>query len=180
MTTMLSKPMTPRVQARVRDLQRVMNSLIEQYRRLLEVLQAKLQAMRQSHTEAMQQWVEQENNLTRQIQQTEGLWRQLLGATGRDLGISEVQVSRLSLSGLAPYIDSQRLATLRGLGVQLSQVAREVSKVNTVIKMVGQEILHHYRWIFQQLTSNLDDSGVYSPIRGTRTALRPQMVDATG
>lgn len=169
---------TNRLPQRLRDLHRLLSELVDLHDQLLEVMQHKLQRMRESDVAGMQTCIDLEANLIHRIQQRDGLRRQLTAVITRELSLDES--SPISARQLADELESPADVKLRAVCDQLAVRLQQIAKVNSMVKDFARQMLEHLRMVFEAATQEAAQRSVYKATNTDSAAARAQVVDATG
>ncbi len=169
-----------RFEDRIRDLIRLMAELLHLHEDLLGVVQRKLLAMRKSDVELMQTCTAGEIDLTGRIRERDGLRKQILVLIAKDLNRPTTRQKEMTVSELLKHVSESEGNKMRALAGQLSFIMGETAKVNTVVQLFAQQMLDHYREIFERVTRGVVESPTYVVGGRPRGVLRAHVVDAIG
>ncbi len=133
---------------RFRDLLRLFDALAELNERLFVLLGSKIDAMKRADLAAMRGCGEGERELVEQLQQREGLRRQLMDAIGEELGLSSRAARLLTVTQLASRISEPQRAALLKAADLVRKAVLKVAQANRVVGTVSREVLNHLKWVF--------------------------------
>lgn len=164
----------------VRDLIRLLNSLLTLHGDLAAVMREKIEAMKQADSDRIAALTAQETQLVNRAVEREGFRRQLMRRVLEVLGLDVVGHETVRLSQLAPHLHeptrSLLLAAAEGLRGRLAEV--ESLRVTTVL--ITEHMLHHMREILSVMRSGGEATGVYSPTGQTGQRSVANVFEAVG
>ena len=141
--------MTKTIEAnRLRDLLRLLDTLATMNAQLFTLIGSKIDAMKRADLHAMRECGERERDMVQQMQEREGLRRQLMDAIGEVLGLSSRSARALSVTQLASRLVDPQRAALTEAADRVRKAVFKVTQANRVAGVVSREILHHLKWIF--------------------------------
>ena len=159
---------------RFNELLKLFGGLETLHDRLLKLIQAKIDAMKQADVVRISELTGQEQEVARRIHEREGFRRQLIDAIGEQLGLPPRAARVLSVSQLAARLPepqhSKLLSAADGLRTRMTRVAA----ANRVAGAVAREIVSHLKWIFAAVrpagdgTDGYSGKGVLLPVAETR------------
>ncbi len=140
----------------------LLGEITEAYTVLVQLIEEKIEAMRRAETESIKQAVERERKLVFEIEQREGMRRQLTESIARSYGIGAAAARRLSAAQLAARIggaDADRIIAASG---KLKKVTAQVARSNHMAQMVSQNVLRHLKHVFAAMTVTAEKETGYS------------------
>jgi hypothetical protein len=117
------------------------------YEGLLSVLQTKLEAMQRADLHAMRELSLQEHALVRQIQEREGMRRQLMDRMGEAQELPTRTAGTMTISKLASRLPVLHREALMGEADSLRRCVGRVAQINRVVDAASREVLHHLQWV---------------------------------
>jgi len=176
----MGKEMDRVADKRLKELTVLLADMSRLHQKLLEAVRHKLEAIRGADAEAMHRAARQEGELARRIKDQEGLRQLLMEELGEELGLASAQVRKLTVSELAARVAEPVRSRLTVLGAELRKCATEIARLNRVNAVVSQEMLKHFRTVYDTVTRGTVTRDFYGrtgrPQRGTPLAL----IDTTG
>lgn len=133
---------------RLRDLVTLLNGLHRLHEQLLALVRSKIDAMRRADIPAMQDMSEQEQALTKRVDQHEGLRRQLMDKIGEQCGLPSRTARALSVSQLSSRLRDPERTALQQSAQQLRNIVAKVAQANRVAGAISREVLTHLQWVF--------------------------------
>ena len=146
---------------RFRDLLRLLTELQRLHERLAKLGQAKLDAIRRADIHAMREVSSDEREVTRRIQQREGLRRQLMDAIGESLGLPAGAARALPLSQLSARVSAPQRAALEETAGKLRDTIRCVARVNRVIGAASRAVAGHLGHVLGSVSPVRPETGGY-------------------
>ncbi len=126
----------------------LLNGLEALHMELVELIRSKTSAMKKNDVVAMRELGEREQALAAQIQEREGLRRQLLASIGEQAGWPARTARAFSISQLASRVAEPQRSALLEVGSRLRNAVVRVAKANRVAGNFAQAIVEHLRWVF--------------------------------
>lgn len=156
------------------DLLKLFGSLETLHVRLLKLIQAKIDAMKQADATRIGELTRQEQEVAQRIHEREGFRRQLMDAIGGQLGLPPRAARVLSVSQLAARIPEPQHAKLVSAADRLRARVARVAAANHVAGAVARQIVNHLKWVFAAVrpagdgTEGYSGKGVLLPVAETR------------
>lgn len=150
---------------------KVLSELKRLHDELAVVVREKLSAMRKADTDAMRSAVAREEFLAQRIHEQDGLRKQIVQLIGEQTGIPAAQARAMTVSEFAGRVAEPSRSQLLVLAAALREKVKETAEANRVAAIVSQEMLKHFRRIYQVMARANVVPGVYSWTG--RTELRP-------
>ena len=147
---------------------------------LRSVLSDKLESMRKSDMEALQNCVDRERALTTRINEQEGLRKQLMEHIGRGYGIAPQAARMLPARRLADRLTEPHRGKINAMADRLKAAVTEVSKLNALIGRVSSQVLKYLGEIFTEIRGVEASPGVYSKYGQTVTTRPVELFEAVG
>lgn len=126
------------------------------------VVQRKLQAMRTADTDGLRSAVAREEFLTQKIREQDGLRKQILQLIGEQIGMPAAKARAMTVRELAGRVSEPARSRLLALGAALRETVQETAESNRVAAIVSQEMLKHFRRVFQMMAEANRTPGAYS------------------
>lgn len=177
---MLSNDAKNAPQRRVESLLVLLERLEGLHLELRAVLDDKLESMRKSDMETLQDCVERESVLTTRISEQEGLRKQLMERICRGYGIASQTARRLPARRLADRLDEPQRGKINAMADRLKAAVMEVSKLNALIGRVSSQILKYLGEIFTEVRGAEASPVVYSKYGQTAAARPVEIFEAVG
>jgi len=158
---------------RLRDLLRLLDSLATMNEQLFVLIGSKIDAMKRADLHAMRECGERERDIVQQMQEREGLRRQLMDSIGEQLGFSSRSARAMSVSQLASRLADGQRSALTDAADRVRKAVFKVAQANRVAGVVSREILQHLKWIFASVRprdekpAGYAGDGVMVPSRNT-------------
>jgi hypothetical protein len=146
---------------RCTELIRLLAGLRDLQQRLAATVEAKLAAMKCADLAKMSELSVQEQNLVRQIQEREGLRRQLLDAIGEQWGLPPRSARVMTVSQLAQRLDHPVRFELMAEAEALRSAVLRVARLNRIVGVASREVLDHMNWILSAVRPVLDGRFAY-------------------
>lgn len=147
---------------RLSDLIVVLDRLSELHRELLDLTRDKIEHMRSANTEELRICAVREEELVKNINEQEGLRRQLMDVIGRGYGLDPRVARRMPIRQLAERIEDRLRTKLLRAAEQLRRVVSEALEVNRVAAMIAQQVLNHLRCVFEAVAAPDEPPNTYS------------------
>ncbi len=148
--------------ARLGDLVTLLDQLREMYEEMLALIDQKIDAMRKADLDAMRVCQEAEQDLTRRVNEREGLRRQLMDAIGAELRLPPGAGRALSISQLTDKLGKSERAPTISAADRLKNTIAKVAQANRVAGVISGEIVHHLRWVFAAVQPREEKPAAYS------------------
>lgn len=133
---------------RIRDLLTLLGRLEQLHDGLAASVKAKVDAIRRADMQALQQREEQERKSVEQIQQAEGLRRQLMDVIGEQLGLPPRAARAMSVSQLVLRVPKEQRQAILDATQSLRAAVSRVSEANRVAGIVARELADHLNRVF--------------------------------
>lgn len=146
--------------------------------KLVEVIDAKIDYMRQADLAGMNACVAQERDLVRSIGEQEGRRRVTVERLGRAFGMASSQAKRLTASQLAQRMPEDRGRSLMAVADRLKKLTDKATRRNHVAGALGRGVLKHMDGILSVMTAPQQSGGEYSA-GGRSVAQSPQRLFET-
>ena len=145
----MTKSLEPK---RLKDLLKLLGGVQKLQEQLLELVQAKMDAMRRADISGMRELNERERALAIRLQQREGLRCQLMDQIGNELGLPPGTARAIPVSQVASRLPEPGRGRLLDAAKRLRQVVAQVARGNRMAGVISREILNHLRWVFASVT----------------------------
>ena len=145
---------------------------------LIEMIDAKIEHMRQANVVGMNACVARERDLVRSIGEQEGRRRVTVERLGRAFGMASSQAKRLTASQLAQRMPEDRGCLLMAVADRLKQLTDKATRRNHVAGTLGRGVLKHMDGILSAMTAPQQSGGAYSA-GGRSVAQSPQRLFET-
>lgn len=145
---------------------------------LVEVIDAKIEHMRQANVVGMNTCVAQERDLVRRIGEQEGRRRVTVERLGRAFGMASSQAKRLTATQLAQRMPEDRGDLLMSVASRLKVLTDKATRRNHVAGALGRGVLNHMDGILSSMTTAQQSAGAYSA-GGRSVAQSPQRLFET-
>jgi hypothetical protein len=139
---------TEMVDKQARSLVRLLWDLRALQERLLEVVEARIDAMKRADLGAMRELGEREEALTRKIYERDGLRRQLADTIGEALGAPARSGRSLTVRQLAARVGDAVRPELLDAAAGLRDAVLRVVRANRIAGIIACELVQHLRWVF--------------------------------
>jgi len=126
------------------------------------VVQQKLDAMRKADTDAIHAATAREEFLAQRIREQEGLRRQILQLIGEANGMPAARARAMTIRELAELAAEPLRSRLLAAGAALRETVVETAERNRVAAIVSQEMLKHFRQVYQVMARTNGVQGGYS------------------
>lgn len=144
-------------------------------KQLAELAGAKLAAMRQADTNALNACAAHEEELLREVFRTEQARNAVLARLAQSLHCPEVR-----LTEIADRLPEPLASSLRARSLALKETASELQRRNKLAASVAQNLQAHIRGIFADVASATQESLVYGPQGQHEMSSPRRWVDAVG
>ena len=165
---------------RVQDLVRLLQDMTAGYEQLAELVQGKIDAMKQADIETMRRAAAQERELAEKLNAKEGLRRQVVDAIGEQLGLAPRSARVMTMSQLGSKLARAQRSALAEVGLKLRDTVARVAKVNRVAGVIGRGIHGHLDADFQSITTTDEPPVGYSGDGGLVGSGDNRLFDAVG
>ena len=159
---------------RLGDLVTLLDQLRALYEEMLALIGRKIEAMRKADLDAMRVCQQSEHELTKRVNEREGLRRQLMDAIGVELGLASGVGRALSISQFTEKLGKSERAGVISAADGLKSTIAKVAQSNRIAGVISREIVHHLRWVFaavqprEQQPAGYSGAGVVVPCAGAR------------
>ena len=156
------------------DLLKLFGGLEALHDRLLTLIRAKIEAMKQADVVRISELTGQEQEVAQRIHEREGFRRQLMDAIGEQMGLPPRAARALSVTQLAARIPDPQHSALVSAADGLRARVTRVAAANRVAGTVAREIVNHLKWVFAAVrpagdgTEGYSGKGVLLPVAETR------------
>lgn len=162
------------------DLVSLLERLESLHKDMTALYKEKLSAIGKADIERVAEIVKQENRIACEIQERDGLRRQIMDKIGQELGMAQHDGRALSLSQLAGKVSKSQGAVLLAMRERLRSVTLQVSRVNRIAQKVSRTLLGHLGWVFEAVRPRACESACYTGQGAVATRTETCIVDAVG
>ena len=176
--TRTSAPRATADEPALRALNEQLASLHAAMKRLVELANDKLAAMRRADTAALERCTADEAELIKVVFNGEARRKALLARVAQSLHLPHPE--RVRLRDIAEKLPEPLASALRARNVALREVAVDLQQKNRLAAKVAQNLQSHIRGLFAELAGAAQEIPVYGP-RGQHSSSRPRCwVEAIG
>jgi hypothetical protein len=163
------------------ELAQQLDRLESLHRRLLEIINRKIEAMRRSDIDEIRACLDPEAALVQQIAEQEGRRKRMVGQMGQQLGLSPSRARTVNLRRLADRLPPEQRPPLLHATDRLRTAVAKVAERNRVAGVIAREILRHFRHVFSAMTSGGGPGPESYTHHGQRQTVAPKrLLDAVG
>lgn len=168
------------VETRLRELTLLLAEMKSLHENLLSVSRRKLEAMRQADAQSLDRASRDERTLADRIRDREGLRVALMTRVGEQMGVEEKQARKMSLGELARRVAEPVRTQLTILGNELRKIAADVARINRICALVSQEMLRHFRNVYEAMTQHGETRDLYGKTGRPQYGAPAALIDTTG
>lgn len=163
-----------------RDLVRLVGELAHIHGELVMHMRSKLEAIKQADSDRVQSITAREMTLAGQIEERNGLRRQLVRKIGAALKLEEEGIESMRFSVLAEYLAEPRRSQLLVASAGLKEKVEEFERLRVTTTLITQEMLKHMQSVMEVITAGIGGASGYGS-RGQRsTAATSGLFEAVG
>ncbi len=166
--------------SRVATLVRLLDEIAELHAKLLAAIDLKIDAMKTADTDQIREAMLGEKRIVEQINEREGLRRQLTVNLGRSYGMSPERSRRMSALQIAERFAGTETARIESAVTKMRELTTQIARRNQVAQLVSQNILRHMRIVFASMTAPADGGVAYSADGQTNAATNERIFDLVG
>lgn len=133
---------------RLTDLKQLFGVLKNLQEQLLASVRGTTDAMKRADVGAMRDLQQQQRMVVEQLEEREGLRRQLMDGIGRELNLPARSARALSVSQLAARLPEAQRTGLLDAAEGLRKVVFQVAHANRLAGVIARETLNHLKWVF--------------------------------
>ncbi len=147
---------------RIEDLLTLMQRMEALYKQLVGLIRDKLDRMKKADLSAIAEIDRRAEQVTRQIDEQNGLRRQLMERIGKSFGIDPATARSLTAGKLAERVAEPIRTKLQDRALSLRIAILETQRANKITQNVTQDVLRHLRVVFDAFTTTDAPTGEYT------------------
>lgn len=167
-------------QKRLRDLMQLLEQTRELYSQLLDVVQAKIKAMKCADLHDMREQTQKEHTLAKRLHEREGLRGQLMELIGKEMNLSAHEARSITLSQLAQRLPQNQADQLHEISNRLRKTITQVAHVNRVAGVTTREVLNHLKWVLDSVKPKDDQPAGYNGDGSALTSNETKIFETVG
>ncbi|MFH1416788.1 MAG: flagellar export chaperone FlgN [Planctomycetota bacterium] len=163
------------------ELAELIKQLINIQIALRAVVQAKLDAMRRSDTDAMLKAARREGNMAAEVSALDEKRGDIVSRLCAALGMPAVHNERtVPLRALTEVLDPESARPLANLANRLREEMLKLAEANRVVELVSREMLAHFKTLFSAMVQDEDEAPTYSAAGQVGPVVGARVLDAIG
>lgn len=166
--------------SRATDLIKLLQQMQSLYRRLLELVRAKVEAMRRADVHAMRDLNEEEASVVHRLRERDGLRRQLMDVVGAEVGLAKREGRSMAVAALASRMVESDRAELLAAADALKKTAMQTAWANRSARVATRDVLHHLQWVAASIRPRVEPPAGYSREGVTVSRSDTLLFDALG
>ncbi|GJM24655.1 MAG: hypothetical protein DHS20C16_10700 [Phycisphaerae bacterium] len=166
--------------SRITSLVRLMDELADLHVRLLAAIEVKIEAMKTADTERIRQAMLGEKEIVEQINEREGLRKQLTVNLGRSYGLSPQRARNMTAMQLAERFAGIEAPKIERAVKKMRELTSQIARRNHVAQLVSQNILRHMRIVFSSMTAPSSGGVAYSADGQANVSANERIFDLVG
>ena len=166
--------------SRITTLVRLLDEIAELHTRLLAAIELKIDAMKTADTEQIRQTMLGEKEIVEQINEREGLRKQLTVNLGRSFGVSPERARSMSAMQFAERFAGKEASRIENAVKKMRELTSQIASRNHVAQLVSQNILRHMRVVFASMTAPSTGGVAYSADGQANVSANERIFDLVG
>lgn len=153
---------TTSVDRRVEQVIAMLGEMKALHDELCMVVKRKLDALRRADVDAIQSATAREDFLARRIHECDGMRKQVMELIATSMGVARSHAREMTVSELADRVGEPASSRLVVLAAALRDRIRETAEANRVAALITQEMLKHFRHVYDVMATANQQPGVYT------------------
>ncbi|MCA9253551.1 MAG: flagellar export chaperone FlgN [Phycisphaerales bacterium] len=166
--------------SRITTLVRLLDEIAELHVRLLAAIDAKIAAMKTADTDQIREAMLGEKAIVEQINEREGLRKQLTVNLGRSYGVSPQRARAMTAMQLAERFAGAEAPKIEAAVKRMRELTGQIARRNHVAQLVSQNILRHMRVVFASMTAPTTGGAAYSSDGQASVSANERIFDLVG